>query len=102
MNHKQNAAIFFATLLLAILLVLHSPWTGYDDGSRYCVSCIADGTPDYLRAAFPVLPFWEWKSMQPIVPWFGILLNVMISVSLIIGLTAFWCYLYRSPRHSSQ
>ena len=98
MNEKQKPVIYLASVFLAILLVLHSPWTGYNDGSMSCDFCTANGTPDYLKAAFPVLPFWEWSSIHPVTPWFGSALNAMISFSLTIGLTALWCYLYRSPK----
>ena len=76
MNANQKVAIFIGAACLAILLVLHSPWTGY----------YAEEHSDLA----------EWMSWEPIVPWFGNVLNISFTTALVIGLTGLWCYLYRS------
>jgi hypothetical protein len=84
-------AAFVAAALLIGLLILHSPWLGYVTRvpGGYLGNTYFEGGGD--------LPIWEWHSADPLIPWFGSLVNCVIVAVAVVGLAGLWCYLFRSP-----
>ena len=104
MNSKQRPAIFIATVLIALVVLFHAPWSGYEttymrqgyptaeaikEGAKVGFVPIHTLTPTPLSAS-------EWKTSEPIAKWFGSPWNTLGSIFLIICVTWVWCYLYRT------
>lgn len=84
--------MFVAVALIAIAIVLHAPWTGYE--TTWSMG---------MFGAAPIggsLPFWSWQTVGAPVYWFGVLSNFLAVVLAIAVLLALWCFLYRQPKSS--
>jgi hypothetical protein len=89
MNAKQRGAVFVATLLVAVALGLHSPWTGYETET-------GGGSLGGMYFESKDLPLSLWRTIDPLVPWFGNVLNFLAVIALVAAVAVVWCYLYRS------
>ena len=112
MNSKQRPAIFIATVLIALVVLFHAPWSGYD--TTYMLKRAP--TAEEVKKAgekpgFVILDVWsptpvsasEWKTYEPIAKWFGSPWNTLGSIFLIVCVTGVWCYLYRTvPSRDDQ
>lgn len=90
MNAVQKVAVFVAAVLLVGVLLLHNPWFGYVTTKQgfFLGSTYVDVSGD--------LPIVDWHSADPLIPWFGSLVNCLIISTAVIGLAGLWCYLFRS------
>jgi hypothetical protein len=106
MNSKQRPAIFIATVLIALLVLFHAPWSGYETTymrkSYPTAEAVKAGEKDGLGFV-PIhiytptpLSASEWKTNEPVVNWFGSPWNILGSALLIVCVTGVWCYLYRT------
>lgn len=81
MNVAQKAGLFVAAAIFGVLLVLHSPWTGYE---------IPINENDYLGYVK------YWRTNEPAVFWFGFVQN-FLGVSVVLAtLGGLWLFLCRS------
>ena len=94
MNSIQKAAIFAAATLLVILVILHSPWSGYETG----VKILTDENGIMMVMGDRYWPVSEWHSSDSVITWFGGLINFIVVALSLVGLTGFLCYLYRTPK----
>jgi len=111
MNNKQRPAIFIATVMIALLVLFHAPWSGYDTtymrksyptaeevkaGEKDGFAPIQTFTPAPLSVS-------EWKTNEPLAKWFGSAWNILGSIFLIVCVTWVWCFLYRTvPSRDKQ
>ena len=95
MNSIQRGGLFVTALLVAALVALHSPWTGYvvETGPRVLGRIWFEST---------TLPVSRWTTEDPLVPWFGNVLNFLAMIVLIAVVSAVWLYLFRSPRPAGK
>ena len=97
MNSIQKAAVFSAATLLVILVVLHSPWTGYETEQQILVD--SNSTMLISGEKWPVS---DWHSAEPVARWFGGLVNFIVVAVALAGLTGLLCYLYRTPKNGIE
>ena len=95
MNSIQKAAVFSAATLLVILVVLHSPWTGYETGHQIMV----DSYGNRRIGGAANWPVSDWHSAEPVARWFGGPVNFIVVAVALAGLTGLLCYLYRTPKN---
>jgi hypothetical protein len=103
-NRLQKSGFFAFLSIAALTVVLHFPFNGYSisrdvvDGWDYS-GCIRNGylkfscgTPIY-RAE--LLPFTAWGSASPVIPWFGNIVNALVSLLFAFFLGAAWLFIFR-------
>ena len=79
MNNHQKTIISVTAALVAIVLVLHSPWSEYEDmGYQWPISML--------------------RTNAPLIYWFGSFVNFAAVTALIIGVAGLWVFLYRTPK----
>lgn len=83
MNRKQWIGIYTAAALILIAIFLHGPWSGYETTWSYFSSILNQGVSGDLA-------FLDWYSRSPLVPWLGVIKNLLASVGLIFALTIIW------------
>jgi len=104
MNSKQRPAIFVATVLIALVVLFHAPWSGYETGYMLKRAPTAEEIKKDAKVGFVPIQTWtptplsasEWKTYEPISKWFGSPWNTLGSIFLIVCVTGVWCYLYRT------
>jgi hypothetical protein len=125
--YTHRIAIFLALVLTVILIVLHSPWTGYlteIPGSytspmqieAYCPGymkslSLHEQTPEALArfrslqdcaelySGHPIeLEMQKWTSNAPVIQWFGSIINFAASVVATLILLGGWIFLEKSQR----
>ena len=91
MNQVQKIGLFVGTALAGVLMVLHAPWSGY----------VVEGKPlIFAGTVIPAssLPFSVWYTTGPLFPWFGALSNFLWCLGAVVALSAFFVWLFKSPR----
>lgn len=85
-NKVQRIGLFVAIALSILVVFLHDPLDGYDTAHYFSFTDgeIKDG------------PFWEWRSVNPIVHWFDALTHLAAVIAAILVLCATWLYIFRS------
>jgi len=43
-------------------------------------------------------PFSEWKTISPIIPWLGKVVNLLFAVISVVGLGCFWLFVFRTTK----
>lgn len=87
MNNIQRVGAFVTVALAVVVVVLHSPWEGYTTTSY--------GSPGGYNFDTP-LSLLEWRTVAPIVFWFGSVLHVLVSLFAVGALSAAWHHIFRS------
>ena len=119
MNQHRKIGLFLAAAALAFVVILHGPWTGYDteypmqpvDTASLLEHCQTDGKaldPDQgaaavskrfadelacierLRPSPRTLPLPEWRTLSPVLPWFGSIIHVCAAAIAILVFTFLW------------
>ncbi len=108
-NSIQRAGFFSSLALVALILFLHFPFDGYlidewvmtRDLSApsacgktppellFMGRCWEDGERQFRR-------FSEWESKSPLMPWFGSVVHVIISLTFSLLLGALWLWVFRT------
>ncbi len=127
MNEKQRLAIFIATALIALLVLLHAPWSGYitkestsrpitqaeieiiktkyemdiASGRKFPPGMIQGFVPNTVSSLYDLSPS-DWYTFEPIGKWFGIIRNILGCSFLILFVTAAWCFLYRTALSKNE
>lgn len=91
MNHRQRMGVFVAAVLAIVLIVLHSPWTGYT---------IDAGPSSVGRLPFESssLPLSQWHTNDPLIQWFGNCMNFVAVLAAICALLALWHRLFKGDK----
>lgn len=127
MNKQQKAGFILAAMALALVLILHGPWTGYDtdypaqpiDSAMLLQRCQTTGKPpdpelsavevskrfadelacvERLRPQPRALPFSAWRSQSPVLPWFGSIVHAGVAAFAILVLAFLSHSLWRHLR----
>lgn len=85
-NKIQRIGLFVAIVLVILVVFLHNPLDGYDT-AHYV---------DFTDGEFKDGPFWKWRSMNPIVYWFGAMTHLAAAIAATWVLCATWLYLFRN------
>lgn len=131
MNKHQKISLFLAAAALMLVIILHGPWTGYDteypvqavDTASFLQHCQTAGKPpdpdlgavevskriadelacvERLRPSPRTLPLSEWRTLSPVLPWFGSIVHVGAAAVAILVLALLWFSLFRRRPRSIE
>jgi hypothetical protein len=96
-NQKQKIGLFITISALITILFLHFPFDGYITTTKAFVGCEKWAGTFCLSNQYKQeeLPLNQWVSMQPIIPWFGRVINFIAATIFVIVVGGLWFYMFR-------